>query len=79
MGETICTLTTCRDAQDLIDLCGACQADFDNWAQSTQPIDDAALDAWADEQEQLGLANNDSPPDFDPPYFDQWTGGKDDV
>ena len=79
MGETICTLTTCRDAQDMMDLCGACQVDFDNWVESTKPADLFDLDLWAEEQERLGLANNDSPPDFDPTDFDKWTGGSDDV
>ena len=76
MDKLTCTLTTCRDAQDFVELCGDCQVEFGKWVDgivSPLDADDIGLEVWVAEQERLGLDNNEAPPDFDPTYFDVWT------
>ena len=71
---TTCLKPACRNAQDFSELCETCQSDFDAWVSSQSDFDAwiDEMNAWVEEMERQGLTEN-SPPDFDPTEFDQWT------
>ena len=73
----ICRVAGCQTAQDLMELCDECQAEYQAWADEAQT--DIDWDAWAKEMADLGLDTNEAPPDFDPTHFDAWTGRNDDA
>lgn len=63
----------CEKAEDFTDLCSNCIADYEAWSIQAEAETAEEIQAWLDANEPEGDEAFESPPDFDPTHFDQWT------